>query len=462
MTILGRNNMVTIHGKVQSTDIKELEISGFIDNPINGISKSHTLSVDNTGSFSKVISLAKSYEARLTAGIGTAKSINLSIYLSPGDEIEISINDNEIIFKGNGAEKLKFLYELDKNQLLAHDQYSALHSNQITTSDYIELIDNFKQRRSDFLKNYKGYSSLPVSFIKYFNEKTSIEYLDLIVNLFKHAFYTNKSIVAYLDKYQNAIQISNYANDEFVNDYSYVSNIRNFIFYVKNRQICYNNETIDFFDAVKIALTDSLEGTTRDYALAEYICSDLKDNKYDTLLINTFNDVAENKFAKETIEKALIDYKFRNTLIGKPLHREFALTNLADTANVQLTFGEMINKYKGNIIYLEFWSLGCGPCRKAMPTSRMIEKQLSGYPVKFVYLTYDKYHKSLWKHIFEASLTKHGHYRLTEGSDSRINKFMNSTSMPWYMLFDKQGKLISYKAEEPYSIKKTLIKLSKE
>jgi thiol-disulfide isomerase/thioredoxin len=438
ITMFGKNQGVTIHGKVFSNDIKELEIRGFSDYPINGIAKSYTLPIDDNGAFSKNIPISKSYESRILAGMGTAKSINFQIFLIPGDDIDIIINNTELQFSGKGSEKLNFLIEL------------------------YELADNFKQRRKDFLKNYQGFASLEESFIRYFYDKTNIEYLNLITNLFKNAFYTDRNIEPYLKKYEKDIQVSNYTNDELVNYSSYISNIRNYIFYVKNRQIQYMNNSISFSEGKNIALMDSLNGITRDYALAEYICKDLSDNEYDTLMINTFHDIANNKFAKEIIDKELKNHELRKMLIDKPLHKEFALTNLADTANMELTFKEMLDKNKGNVVYLEIWSLGCGPCRKAMPISREIEQELAPLPVKFVYLTSDRYHQKLWEHIFNASLTKDNHYRLTAGSQSRINKFMNSTAVPWYMLFDKQGKLKSFKAEDPYSIKETLIELSRE
>ena len=177
------------------------------------------------------------------------------------------------------------------------------------------------------------------------------------------------------------------------------------------------------------------------------------------MLVNHFNKIAQDQFAKKTVADTLINYEQKEYLIGKPIHEEFANTILADTANNQLLFDEMLESYKGNIVYMEVWSLSCAPCIRSMPTSIMLEKEIGNLPVKFVYLTTDKLNDNLWEHVFKASLTKENHYRLVNGTNSRMNKFMNSTLVPWFLLFDKQGNLLDFRAEEPYSIKEKLIEL---
>lgn len=333
--------------------------------------------------------------------------------------------------------------------------------NQITIEEYIEKIKDFKEQRNQLLEQYQKVNSLEKEFIDFYKKQTEIEYRDLIVAVFKYAFYTDKSTAKIFDHFKNEITVANYTNDQWVNTLGYIRNIRNYIFYIKGIEISKSSKNIDLFDGIQLALTDSLRGKTQEYALAEYICNDLEGGKYDSLEMNYFNRIATNSLAKTTVKKALENFDKKEFLIGKPIHKEFAQTLLADTTNKQLDFETMLNSYKGNVVYLEIWSLGCGPCRKAMPTSRNIEQELAQLPIKFVYLTTDKINENLWKDIFNASLTKENHFRLINGSHSRLNKFMNSTLVPWYLLFDKKGNLISFNAENPYSIKKTLIELSK-
>ena len=54
----------------------------------------------------------------------------------------------------------------------------------------------------------------------------------------------------------------------------------------------------------------------------------------------------------------------------------------------------IIAPYKGNVLFLDFWNMGCGPCRATMMEQRNFIKDMQGKPVKFLYITEDKYRES--------------------------------------------------------------------
>lgn len=49
-------------------------------------------------------------------------------------------------------------------------------------------------------------------------------------------------------------------------------------------------------------------------------------------------------------------------------------------------FQRIIRPYAGNVLYIDFWGLGCGPCRAGMLQQREIVEALKGKPVKFLYI----------------------------------------------------------------------------
>lgn len=77
-------------------------------------------------------------------------------------------------------------------------------------------------------------------------------------------------------------------------------------------------------------------------------------------------------------------YEEKENLIGKPICPEFSETLIEDTSYVQLNFRELLKKYEGNVVYLDIWSLRCGPCIGEMPLARELEKRLKDYPIEFV------------------------------------------------------------------------------
>ena len=80
-------------------------------------------------------------------------------------------------------------------------------------------------------------------------------------------------------------------------------------------------------------------------------------------------------------------------------YREFVKKfEIKTTPEENLAFDPVIQRiiapYKGNVLFLDFWNMGCGPCRATMMEQRNFIKDLQGKPVKFLYITEDKYRES--------------------------------------------------------------------
>jgi len=452
-------NKTTIRGLVELDGINEISISGFHENPIWGIGEEFNISIDNTGIFKTEISIEQLSICWLQFGMGTDKATSRRIFISPRDELELIIDESGISFNGKGAEINKLYSEIEANGLLTSQLIAPLMYNQISLIEYVESIKGFKEKRLQLKENYNNRLSVEMS--QFYLDQTELDYRFLMLAAFRHSFFTDDNSVNPFEFYKSGISVKEFTNDEWIIYKDYISLLRNYLFYAKGAEISRKSKGLGLFKGIEIALTDSLRDKTQQYALAEYICSDLDNGDYDSLLLNHFKTIAVDELARKTVADALSNDEQKEYLIGKPIHEEFANTLLADTANNILSFEEMLRSYKGNIVYMELWSLSCGPCIRAMPTSRALESEIGNLPVKFVYLTTDKFSENLWAHVFKASLTKDNHYRLVNGSNSRMNRFMNSTMVPWYLLFDKQGHLLDFRAEAPYTIKEKLIELAR-
>ena len=49
-------------------------------------------------------------------------------------------------------------------------------------------------------------------------------------------------------------------------------------------------------------------------------------------------------------------------------------------------FQDLIRPYKGNVLYIDFWGMGCGPCRAGLKIQRSLVEKMKGRPVKFLYV----------------------------------------------------------------------------
>lgn len=453
-----------ITGSVQSNDNKEIDFSGFQIRSINDIGKRYTTLVDSSGLFSLSIPIVQTVVSRLEIGIGTDHMILHRVFFSPGDSMHIEINGRQVQFSGRGQSLLASnLYSaLDSAGLAAGTYSKALNRGLVKPEDFLVSIHDFRQRQYAFLHSDARFVQLNPQFVKLFNDQVEIEFRFLVNDLAHYLFFNSLPVPAKLLEY---MRVSEFTNDSLVENPEYIGLFSRYICYGKQREIL-NNSAIEDFEIRKlIAYRDSLQGKTRDYAMANQLCKDLSDDdfgKFDTMLIDVFNRVAVDKVAISTVKRRLFEFERRKELIGKPLNSAFTETRLADTLNNRLSFGDMMSRYKGKVVYLEVWSLGCGPCRAAMPHSRKMEKELSDLPIEFVYITEDMNSKNLWDDIFVASGTRDNHFRSIDGNSSSMNKYMNSTMVPWYMLFDKNGNLVDFNAPDPDKIKQILIKLSKK
>jgi thiol-disulfide isomerase/thioredoxin len=109
----------------------------------------------------------------------------------------------------------------------------------------------------------------------------------------------------------------------------------------------------------------------------------------------------------------------------------------------------MLKKYEGKIVYLDIWSLGCAPCIENMPKSKKIKANLQNRPIEFVYITTDIMFSNVWDKVYDVTLIKENHYRFAKGFDARMLKYLEINWVPNYMLFNKNGDLLSYTAVRP-------------
>lgn len=84
--------------------------------------------------------------------------------------------------------------------------------------------------------------------------------------------------------------------------------------------------------------------------------------------------------------------RFTNPVVALNIinqYRELVRLTEGATSNVNAipdVLAEIIRPYKGNVLLVDFWGMGCGPCKAGMLFQQDILKKLEGRPVKFLYV----------------------------------------------------------------------------
>ena len=110
--------------------------------------------------------------------------------------------------------------------------------------------------------------------------------------------------------------------------------------------------------------------------------------------------------------------------------------NLATDPVIQ----RIIAPYKGNVLFLDFWNMGCGPCRAGMMEQRNFLKDVAGLPVKFLYITEEKYREAseewLGKTFIEGE-----HIYISSTDWEHLQAKLRFIGIPFSCIIDKDGVL---------------------
>jgi thiol-disulfide isomerase/thioredoxin len=108
----------------------------------------------------------------------------------------------------------------------------------------------------------------------------------------------------------------------------------------------------------------------------------------------------------------------------------------------------LTSKYRGKVVYLDFWATWCSPCLAEMPHSKKLNTQLANNDVVFLYLASQCKDKD-WKAMV-ADLKLPGEHVLLNNDDfNALSLKFQINGIPRYMLIDKTGRVIDDNARRP-------------
>jgi len=117
------------------------------------------------------------------------------------------------------------------------------------------------------------------------------------------------------------------------------------------------------------------------------------------------------------------------------------VVNETPKTEVGKIFDGIIKKYKGKVIYIDFWATWCSPCRSGIEQIKPLKEELAGKDIVFVYITNPTSPQSTWSNMIPD--IKGEHYRVTTDEWNFLTSMFNISGIPHYVLVGKTGEIIN-------------------
>lgn len=109
-----------------------------------------------------------------------------------------------------------------------------------------------------------------------------------------------------------------------------------------------------------------------------------------------------------------------------------------------------LSDYKGNLVYVDVWATWCGPCKAQIPALKELEKKFHGQPVTFLSISVDKMKdQQKWIDFVKTEHLEGVQLMADKAFDSDVAKAYGINAIPRFMLFDKEGKIVTIDAPRP-------------
>lgn len=449
----------------QREEIGGIVLSGKIENPnsdfvvvtLEGIPDKivlDTVYLNGEGQFILTADLDECRPARFFDG----KESTL-IYLCPGDSLHISLNttefDESLKYVGKGADRNNFLaeYYLEFLDFGKNSFIDFFKIRDTAIKEYVGIVQQHQKRYTDYLEKSNLQSDFPKEFVRYMKTRIYFGSMENYIYLFySRSLDTSDAYRYYSSQVKTQIvDASGYDDPDYLSSeyqwwlYSILPHVLSMDIREKHEGISNDRTKLDSI------IYERLEELLTPYEFQIMLFSEIRDLSlsYDLKHMNELKPIV-TKYVHDPILKNRIDslFIYVSNKLEQAIPDHTTLYDLDSPELEDLSFEDILDSYRGKIIYLDFWASWCGPCKAEMPYSAELASKFEDDDAVFLYMSTDK-DSAAWENMIKI-MQLHGiHYRLGKNTRKPVFDRFGIKFIPHYVLFDQEGEMVKNNMTRP-------------
>jgi thiol-disulfide isomerase/thioredoxin len=188
------------------------------------------------------------------------------------------------------------------------------------------------------------------------------------------------------------------------------------------------------------------------------------DDEKDTLSNAEFAGVKskiKNKFLLADV--AELNNKIKQSIRNAKTQTGYTNNQIPTNAPADSFFVKILDKYKGKVVFIDFWATWCAPCMMSIKEIAPLKEDLAqNKDIVFLYITNTSSPEKSYQIVIPG--IKGEHYRVTEDQYNLLSKRFQIVGIPHYAIVNKRGGVVDgdFRWSQTDQIKKQLMALANE
>ena len=371
---------------------------------------------------------------------------SISLYLLPADEVTIAasgVNITEATITGSSAPYCNHLLQRIREDRAFMATYPAPKLNTIDAETFYSMRDSVRESRLQLLSKNSKNASLITPFIE---AETNIYNYQMGLDLINYKSQRAKSgmgaMPKSIDKFIESVELN---NESMAYDASYKSFALNKASLEANLrfQLSTDKSPAHYYELIVSVIGEWITPErNKSILINEFMPQMMKDvgTADMTSFISTLEKVSNDKKLLESVKRYAA--QFEHLQVGK----------IAPDAEFYDAKGNVskLSDYRGKVLYIDTWATWCGPCKREIPSLKMLEEAYHGKNVQFISVSTDK-DVTAWKTFIAKESMTGLQLHQSQEMEKTMSYLYAVNSIPRFVVIDEAGKIVSVDAPRPSS-----------